>query len=101
MEGNGWSQYEKLVLSQLDELRQAQKDQARGLAELSTNVALIAQTVSRSEDYDERLVALEQTSVTEDKLKKERRWILGTAFAVLGSIVLPSLYVMLSAGVLG
>lgn len=98
---NGWTQYEKLVLSQLDELKTGLKEQGQQIAELHTTVALIAQTVEKSEDYDERIVNLETNLVTNDKLKTERRWILGTALAVIGSIAIPILYVMVSAGALG
>ena len=98
VEGNGWSQYEKLVLSQLEDLRTGQKEAKEELQKLSTGLALANQTLTRTDDHEERISKLETDAVTEESLKSERRWIYGTAVGIVASIIIPTVAVLIQPG---
>lgn len=97
-EGNGWSAYEKLVLSKLDTLDKSQKELTTIGQTLTTKVALMEQTISMQSNYDERLQKLETVAVTQETLKKERRWYFGTAIAFIGSVLVPVIVILIGNG---
>lgn len=96
---NGWSKWQNLVLQTQAETKADLKELHAEMATLTTNVALLAQAAKGQEDYGPRIVALEQNVVTNDTLRNDRRWLLATGIALIGSIIIPAVVVI--AGVAG
>lgn len=95
---NGWDKWQNLVLTGMKEIKLDNKVLQEQITAVGTRVAVIESKVLTLTDQDVRIGHLEANTVSQEALKKERRWLVGISLTVAGSIILPLLAIIVSLG---
>jgi hypothetical protein len=102
---NGWDKWQNLVLTGMQEIKRDNKALETQMSNIGARVAVIESAAKTAENIvntlqaqAHRLEHLEANSVSQDALKKERRWLVGISITVAGSIILPLVAVIMSVG---
>ncbi len=98
---NGWDKWQNVVLMGMKEIKDDLKEVHATQTAQGTDIALIQQSLATQKNYDRRIATLETEAATKGEIKSDRRWILGTAIAVFGSIVIPAVAVLVGIGISG
>ena len=99
---NGWNEYARLVLGQLDSLTKEVQGLRDGIARLSTSLAIVQADQARQRDdlaaCGKRLIELDEKRERTDIEMARRSGLVALATAVITSIVIGVVTALLSGG---
>lgn len=93
---NGWAEYQRLVLAELERLNKSVGSLNDRLNDMQVQIALLKEENGRIKQLQAELretrleiSSVKQGDAIDDAIKKYRNWIIGLIFAVIVSTVIP------------
>jgi len=98
----GWNEYQRLVLAELERLNRQQATIDAKLQEIDRKLWSIAEhdvtdLKTRMTTVEAKVSSLEKVGITDDAVKKYRKWILGGVFLLITAIFIPIASIILDA----
>lgn len=93
---NGWAEYQRLVLAELERHNNLIESFNGKLAEISLQIALLKQEngklgriEQRLDDAEKRLDKIDQGDLIENAVNRYRNWLISGGFLLVSALVLP------------
>lgn len=100
---NGWAEYQRLVLAELERHNQLINDILKTLAEMNIRLALMKEENGKIKELQievntlaAKVVSLDTGSQISEAVDKYRKWIIGIIATVLITAVIPLIKIILS-----
>jgi hypothetical protein len=100
--GSSWAEYQRLVLAELERNNKWMQEVDKKLQEIQLQIAVISRTTDENKnnvgDSQRRIIVLESAAITEDAVKKYKKWVVGLVFTVVVSLVVPLVKLLFFGG---
>lgn len=103
--GNGWGEYQRLVLAELERLNVMWSSLDKRMNDVQIQLALLKEENGKikklADDVAQQQKALEaltQGDKVDDAIKKYRNWIIGLIFTIAVSVAIPIVNLILTRG---
>lgn len=99
---NGWGEYQRLVLAELERLNKAYESLERRFSDINLAIALLKEENGKIKKLADDIAAqqkaiekINQGDVIDEAITKYRNWIVGLIFTVIVALVIPSIAILL------
>jgi|SRR5581483_9627216 len=87
--GNGWGEYQRLVLAELERHNSLINSLNDKLADITIQLVLLKEDNGKIKSIDARLRTVENADLADAAITRYRKWLIGILIVLVGSVAFP------------